>query len=356
MRLRLKLGILICILLMAQTAFSYPEYANESATATPISMPGLSSGDSVGNIVVLRQLVEVDISNAEHVIVRETIVFRTTGNLMTDLMIWVPDDAEIMSIYRQNMTEDKPAIPLQHIQEGNILKINDTEHLNASGMMPPMYAVQYVIPATVDKEPEYTKILQYPTYINYPISSLIVTVMPAEGMDIVIKDEGGNVIQGEIIELDLNAVVHTWSSPKFKEFTISTKSKSNTTNILPYVAIGIIIMAVLAFPFIQKKIKDGNGNTLLKSTDTSNKEKKDSSYEKKGAGVNVDQKVTTKKPDLNELEDRYDAILSLLNKIKNDRDNGNLSDEEYGTLSGKYKLEAIDLMKTIDELQSKSGQ
>ncbi|MGP8322209.1 MAG: hypothetical protein ACT6FE_07835 [Methanosarcinaceae archaeon] len=359
MRLRLKLGLLICILLMTQTAFSYPEYSNESTTAAPSPMHGSSPVNSVGNVVVLRQLIEVDISSAENVIVRETIVFRTTGNYTTDLMVWLPDDAEIMSISRQNMTEDNPAIQLQYMQEGNILKFNDAERLNTPGIMAPMYALHYVIPITMDKESEYTKIIQYPTYINYPVSSLIVTVIPAEGMDIVIKDEGGNVIQGDIIELGINAVIHTWSSPEFKEFTISTKSKGNTTNILPYIAIGIIILAVLTLPFIREKVKGGNDNKFAKKVGTSKEEKKekeDSDHKNKSKVINVGETITTKEPDLNELEDRYDATLSLLNKIKNDRDSGNLSEKEYKILSGKYKIEAIDLMKTIDELQNKSGQ
>ncbi len=344
---------------MTQTAYAYPEYANNNTTATPISMPVHSSGNSVGNIVVLQQLVEVDISSVENIIVRETIVFKTTGNYTTDLMIWVPDGAEIMGISRQDMTEEKPAIPLQYVQEGNILQFNDAERLNTTGIMPPMYAIQYVIPrTTVDKEPEYTKILQYPTYINYPISNLIVTIISAEGIDTAIKDEGGNVIQGDTIESGINRVMHAWSSPEFKEFTISTRSQGNTTNILLYIAIGLIILAVLAFPFVQKKMKAGNGDTFVKSAGTLKQKKEDSDNEKKGKGlkgeaVNVDENVNMAEPDLDEFEVRYDAVVSLLNEIKNDRDNGNLSDNEYKKLSGKYKTEAIDLMKTIDELQNK---
>ena len=340
MRFRLNLGILICILLMVQTAFAYPEYAEDGETAVPISMPGITSGNTISNIVILQELIEVDISNAEYVTIRESIVFRVTENYTTDLMIWVPNSAVDVLVSRQSMNENIPPVQIPHIKEGNIVRFNDAEHLNSASMS--MYAIQYFIPNDAENTvPEYTKILQYPTYVNYPISSLIVKIIPAQGMELVIKDEGGNEIQGDNIETENNAIIHSWASPQIKEFSISTKSKSNITGILPYIAIGLIILAVLAFPFVQKKMKSEDD------------EDDSEEYEDE---LDVDEEVTMEEPDLDELETRYDAVLSLLNEIKVDRDNGDISDEEYETLSRKYKSEAIDLMKTIDELQNELGQ
>ena len=360
MRLRLNLGILICILLITQTAFAYADLAQDGETAAPTSMPGITSGNTIGNIVVLQELIEVDISNAEYIAVRETIIFSAAGNYTTDLMTWVPNEAEEIVISRQEMTEGTSALMLQHTQEGNVLRFNDAERFNAPGM-PPMYAIQYVVQKTSqDEELEYNKILQYPTYINYPISSFIVKIIPAQGMEFVIKDEGGNVIQGDSIETENNAIVHSWASPQFKEFSIGTKSKSNITGILPYIAIGLLILAVLAFPFVQKKMKGEDEKAFVESDDYSEDEiEDDSDYEEdeneEENELYVEEEVTIEKPDLDELETRYDAVLSLLNEIKVDRDNGDISDEEYETVSKKYKSEAIDLMKTIDELQDKLG-
>ncbi|MBW6471060.1 MAG: hypothetical protein K0A90_07555, partial [Methanosarcinaceae archaeon] len=136
--------------------------------------------------------------------------------------------------------------------------------------------------------------------------------------------------------------------------------------ILPYIVIGLVIIAILAFPFVQKKMKKEDDEIFVESASTfkeeeieeeeieeeeiEEEEENDSEeYEDK---LNVDEDVTVKEePDLDELETRYDAILSLLSEIKADRDNEEISDEEYKTLSRKYRSEAIDLMKVIDELQ-----
>ncbi len=363
MRLRLNLGILICILLMAQTAFAHPEYA-------PGSMSGMTSGNTISgsNIVILQELIEVDISNTESVTIRESIVFRVTGNYTTDLMTWVPDGAINVLVSRQSMNENIPSIQIPHVKEGNIVRFNDSEHLSSAGMS--MYAIQYLVPNDAENTvPGYTKILQYPAYINYPISYLTVKIIPAHGMELVIKDEGGNVIQGDNIETEDNAIIHSWASPQIKKISISTKPKSNITGILPYIAIGLIVLAILAFPFVQKKMKSEDDEVSVKSADTFKEDDKDDSgkYEDDSGEYegyseeyedesDVEDDADAEEPDLDELETRYDAVLSLLNEIKLDRDKGDINDEEYETLSRKYRSEVIDLMKAIDELQDQPGQ
>ncbi|MDO9516662.1 MAG: hypothetical protein Q7J10_01305 [Methanosarcinaceae archaeon] len=355
MRLRLNLGILICILLMAQTAFAYAEYAEDGGTVETTSMPSISPANGGSNIVILQQLIEADITNAEYTVVRETIIFSAMGNYTTDLMSWIPDGSTEILISRQEMTEGTSPLQLQYTQEGNIIRFNDAERLNTPGM-PPMYAIEYVIPRTAeDKSPKYTKFLQYPTYINYPVSNLLIKIISAEGMEPIIKDEGGNVIQGDNIETNVNEVVHTWSAPQFKEFTVETKTPSNIGGILPYIVIGLVIIAILAFPFVQKKMKSENDEVFVESASTFEEEKieeeEENDSEEYEDKLNVDEDATVEKPDLDELETRYDAILSLLSEIKADRDNEEISDEEYKTLSRKYKSKAVDLMKAIDELQ-----
>lgn len=359
MRLRLNIGILICILLMAQTAFALPEYAENGGMGAPTSMPSISPSASTGNIVVLQELIEIDISHAEYIVIRESIVFRVTGNYTTDLMTWVPDGAVDILVSRQSMMESVMPTEIPHIKEGNIVRFNDAEHLSSIGMS--IYAVQYAIPSNAEDEAlEYKKVLQYPTYINYPISSLIIKVIYPEEIELIIKDEGGNVIQGDRIETNVNEVVHTWSTPQFKEITIETKEVSNAIGILPYIVIGLIVLAILVFPFVQKKMKREDDEVFVESASTFEGEV-DSDSEEYEDELDVEEeeeeeKTTMEEPDLDELENRYGALLSLLNEMKEDLDNGDISDDEYETLSKKYKMEAIDLMKTIDELQDELGQ
>ena len=361
MRLRLNLGILICILLMAQTAFAYADLAQDGATVETTSMPVISPGDSTSNIIIPQELIEVDLSNAEYIAIRETIVFRVTGNYTTDLMAWVPDGATDVLVSRQSMMESVQPIQVPHTQEGNIIRFNDAEYLNSMSMS--MYAVQYFIPNDAENTaPEYTKTLQYPTYINYPISSLILKIIHIEGAEVIVKDEGGNVIQGDGIETDVNQIVHSWSAPQLKQFIVTTKPPSNITGILPYIVIGLIIIAVLAFPFVQKKMKREDDEISVESTtileeeseEEEDEEEDDDSKEYEDE-LDAEEEVAIEEPDLDELETRYDAVLSLLSEIKVDRDNEDISEEEYETVSKKYKSEAIDLMKAIDELQDQLG-
>ena len=363
MRLRLNLGILICILLMTQTAFAYAQYAMDNQTSEPVSIPAIIPGSSDATISVLQHLIEVDRSNAEFVGVRETIIFKISGsgNYTTDLMAWIPDGAEIVGVSRQEMVDEIPPLNVQYVQEGNVVRFNDAERLNAPGM-PPMYAVQYLAPINAeDRTPEFTKVLQYPTYINYPINSLIVKITPPTE-NIVIKDEGGNEIYGDGIDTNVEAVVHTWSAPQFKEFTVGTKSQININGIIPYIVIGFLILIVLAFPFVQKRMKSGDKSEAeISADDLEDIDEKDveSNYEEEYAeepDVKEDEENHIEEPDLDELETRYDAVLSLLSDIGDDRDNGDISDDEYEMLSKKYKSEAVDLMKTIDELKEQLEQ
>ena len=365
MRLRLNLGILICILLMAQTAFAYADLAQDGATVETTSMPSLSPSDGTGRIVVLQELIELDISNAEYIAIHETIVFRVSGNYTTDLMAWVPDGATDVLVSRQSMSESVQPTQIQHTEEGNIVRFNDAEYLNSNSMS--MYAVQYFVPNDAQNAvQEYTKTLQYPTYINYPISNLILKITSLEGAEVIIKDEGGNIIQGDGIETGANEIVHSWNSPQFKTFTVGTKPPSDIAGILPYIVIGFLILSVLAFPFVQRKMKGENGDekAFVESDDDSEDEfvddgdyEEDADEEENELEVeeDEDEDEDLEKPDLDELETRYDVVLSLLNEIKIDRDNGEISDDEYETVSKKYKSEAIDLMQSIDELQHKLG-
>ncbi|MCL7411635.1 MAG: hypothetical protein M8350_07510 [Methanosarcinaceae archaeon] len=355
MRLRLNLGILICILLMAQTAFAYPENAENGETVEPTSIPSISPTNGGSSIVILQQLIEVDITNVEYTVVRETIIFSAMGNYTTDLMVWIPDGTTEIVIERQEMIEGTSSTQLQYTEKGNIVRFNDAERLNTPGM-PPMYMIQYVISGTSDNDlPQYTKVLQYPTYINYPVSNLLLKIITAQGMEPTIKDEGGNVIQGDNIETGVNEVIHTWSTPQFKEFTIETKTPSNIGGILPYIVIGLVIIAILAFPFVQKKMKKEDDEIFVESASTFEeeeiKEEEENDSDEYEDELDINENVIVEEPDLDELETRYDAILSLLSEIKADRDSGDINDEEYKTLSRKYRSEAVDLMKVIDELQ-----
>jgi len=347
MRVGVCLGVLLCVVVLSQPVFAYPEYAENG-------MGGASPGTGSAEISVPQHLIEVDFSNPVIIAVRETIIFLNVAgdNYTRDLMTWVPDSANVMGVTRKEMSESMPPVSLEYTHDNNILRFNDAERFNAAGM-PPMYAVQYVIPVAAEAEiVDYTKKLAYPTYINYPISSLVVRIIPAEGMDPFITDEGGNKIQGDSIESELDMVVHTWSAPQFKEFTIGINPHTDTSKIIAYIVIGAIILGIFAYPFVLKKTKgnktSGNIKAEAKMGIVSRPEEGGDGEEKEDGGEKGKEEEE-EEIDQDELETRYDAILALLNDLKDDLDTGVISDDEYESMSGKYKTEAIKLMKKIDE-------
>ena len=330
MRVGICLGILLCVILLSQPVFAYPEYAENG-------MNGAISGTDSIEIAVAQHLIEVDFSNPDFIAVQETIIFLNVagGNYTKDLMTWVPTGANVMSVINQEMNESMSSVSIEYTYDNNILRFNDAERFNAAGM-PPMYRISYVVPVAAEGEiTDYTKMLVYPTYINYPISSLIVRIIPPAGTDPIITDEGENEIQGDSIESNLDAVVHTWSTPQFKEITIGVKQQSNNSNVLAYILIGFIVLAIFGYSIAQKSIK------AKKNSETKPK-------------VKTEKIVATREKDksnLHELEARYETIISLLNDLKDDVGKGVISEEEYERMSGKRKTEAIDLMKKIDELK-----
>lgn len=334
MRAGIFLGVLVCaFIILAQPASSYPEYLENG-------MSGMTMDNGNNEIVIAQHLIELDYSNQGEIAVFETIVFVNVGggNYTNDLMTWVPDGINSISVYSKEMSQEIAPVELEYTYEGNVVRFNDGGKFNAMGMSP-MYLISYFIPVAAEGEiTDYTKMLVYPTYINYPISSLIIMVIPPLGMNPTITDEGGNEIQGDSTESEMDTVVHTWSSPQFKEITIGVKQQSDNSKVMAYILIGFIVLAIFAYPFAQKSMK-GKKNPETKPK------------------VETEETVATQekdKADIVELEARYETVLSLLNDLKDDVEKGVISEEEFERMSGKRKNEAIDLMKKIDELKDQS--
>ncbi|MBN1134276.1 MAG: hypothetical protein JXA38_05070 [Methanosarcinaceae archaeon] len=338
MRTGIFLGVLFCaFIILANPASCYPEYLENGMSGMVVNNGNISNN----KIIIAQYLIELDYSNEGGIAVFERIVFANVGggNYTNDLTTWVPDGITNMGVYRQEMLEEMAPVELQYTYEKNIVRFNDAEKFNAPGMAP-VYIISYVMPFNAEGEiADYTKMLVYPTYINYPISSLIIMIIPPVGMTPIITDEGGNEIEGDSTESDLNAVVHTWSAPQFKEITIGLKQQSDNFKLMAYILIGFIVLVIFAYPFVKKSIIG----------------KKSPQYKPK---VKAEKIVTTQKKDqanLDELESRYESVLSLLNDLKDDVEKGVISKEEYERMLSKRKNEAIDLMKKIDELKDQSN-
>ena len=60
-----------------------------------------------------------------------------------------------------------------------------------------------------------------------------------------------------------------------------------------------------------------------------------------------------RRPDIEELEARKDALLSVLERLEKDLESGEISTEEYARLKARYKREAMKIMEKLDRIKSR---
>ena len=58
-------------------------------------------------------------------------------------------------------------------------------------------------------------------------------------------------------------------------------------------------------------------------------------------------------PDIEELEARKDALLSVLERLEKDYESGEISPEEYARLKARYKRDAMKILEKIDRIKAK---
>ncbi len=328
------------------------------------------------NIMLIQHLIEVDAARFEdqnRIYVRETIVFKNIGdmNFQGTLRTWVPDGSEAVKVGRAPMVMDGSVVPINAIQNGNIISWQDLIKINNQPF--PMYTLEYVVPAqaegSISKSRHYTKKFIFPTLITKVPSNVVVKVTKGKDESVIIKDEKGNNLQssGRPTDED-NSVLYTFDAPQFKEIDIEFSSALGLSQIAPYLIFGILIVIVLAYPVIRKKstklqeIEERIKNSLKREPEG---EEEQETYEE-GSKDEADQDDAEEEPEeieeeysthedkdllgksKDELETEKNELLSKLEKLEKDYASGDLIDEEYEELRNSYQKKLKKIERRIE--------
>ncbi|MDD5474405.1 MAG: hypothetical protein PHU34_09705 [Candidatus Methanoperedens sp.] len=369
------------IVFLASPAFGFAGMTASNSTIQPELDPG-NATDSDQDLVLVQHLIEVDavqLQSENKLLVRETLVFKNTGNknFSGKLRTWVQDGAEIITtkdsgeivrqgvIQRRNMMDGRFEYSLKPTLNGNIVSWTDTIGTKS---LPPLYAMEYLLPAepkgTITKTKLYSKILLYPTLTKQP-ANFVLKVTRNKDERITIIDEKGVSISasGNAKDVD-NSVLYGWEMPEFKEFKIEiSKPAVSPAGIAGYVVIGLILILVFSYPIIRKKseklraIEEKIRNALKsKKTEETEEEATAETDEEPASEAHVETGEPISDEELaeyegktrDELENLENELLSKLDGLEKDYSSGNMLDEEYDEFRKSYQ-EKIDKITSMIE-------
>lgn len=371
--------IVLVIALLTNPVFGYAGMGGNNSGVNigdlqPENIDPANTTESDQNIILITHLIEVDAAKFEEqnrIYVRETLLFKNIGDkhFIGSLRTWVPDGIEGIKVGKVPMMMDGNVVPINSIQNGNIISWQDT--IKANDPLPPMYAVEYVLPAQPDgslvKSRHFSKKFVFPTLINKVPLNIIIKVTKGKDETVIINDEKGTSIQtsGRPIDEE-NSVLYSFETPQFKEINIEfSKSAIDITQIAPYLIIGLLIVLVLAYPVIRKnspKLQEIEGkirNSLKREPESEEQQETD---EEGSEDETSDEEAPEEEPEeieeeesapedkdlsgksKDELELEKNELISKLENLEKDYASGDLIDEEYEELRNSYqeKLKKIE--------------
>ncbi len=320
------------------------------------------------DIILMQYLIEVDAAQFEEenrIYVRETLLFKNIGDkhFSGSLRIWVPDGIEGIKVGKVAMMTGGSVIPLDALQNGNIISWQDT--IMRNDPLPPMYALEYVLPAqaegSITKSRHFSKKFVFPTLINKVPLSIIIKVTKGDQETLIIKDEKGNNIQSSGQPMEDNSVLYNFETPQFKEINIEfSKSALDLSQIALYLFILLIIVLVLAYPTIRKKspklqeIEEKIRNSLKREPQSEEQQETDEEVSDEDADEEEpeeesgreDEDISGKTND--ELNTEKNELLSKLKKLEKDYASGDLIDEEYEELRNSYQVKLKKIERRIE--------
>jgi len=342
---------LILIAILINPVLGFPGYGGNTSGAitSNITQNGQENIDlanatqSDQNIKLTFHLIEVDAAQLEaqnQISVRETLLFQNDGdkNFSGTLRTWVPDGIEGLNVGKVPMTMDGSVIPINAIQNGNVISWQD--YITSNNPLPPMYAVVYVLSAepkgTFGKSKYFTKKLVYPTLVNKVPLSVVLKVTKGIGETITLKDELGNSISSsEKPSEEENSVIYNWESPQFKEINIEiSKPAIDLSQISIYLIIGLLIVLVLSYPVIRKKSPklmefEAKIKNSLKRGSVEQQETEEE--------ISEEEDISEEKPEGKADDAEKSELVAKLEELEKDYASGNLIDEEYEELRNSYK-------------------
>ncbi len=343
---------LFLIILLINTAYGFPGMTGNNSTA---QQDLINSTESDQDIMLVQSLIEVDavqLQSQNKLYVRETLIFRNSGtmNFIGSLRTWVPDGTEGIRIGKSEMTMGANPEFIAWKQNGNIISWQG--EINATAL-PPIYTVEYVLPAEPKGTKQYSKMFFYPTLVTKKPNSIVLRITLNKDESAAITDENGNSISSSGNPSQANNIIqYGWESPQFNEMNVAISSSSATpSGIADYVILGLLIILVVSYLFFRKK------NEKIRSFEEKlrNSLKRKENVKKTAEETRRKVAAETKKPEpvkrvedtkfkgktREELEVMKDETLSRLSELNKEYESGNMLDEEYEELKKSYQ-EKID--------------
>lgn len=304
------------------------------------------------DLIISGYLIELDYTADENLaVVRETIVFSNTGdaNHSENVYIAVPENAQIAHVMKQGhvMTDATPS-QVRHEQDGEILRWNTALEPGAMAMYSITYTVPVNITGTVSRSGEFVKKLVYPAVVNYPIVSFRLKINTESRVKI--TDETGRAIKPDLTESEDGSTFYIWNNYiTFKELHIILSQPSQFPDKwIGYALIVLVIASALLYPILHAKnarMRGGDKSACAYCPSVCEKEE-----ERAGDWEEMENIVTEVTESNENLIRKKKAILAVLDKLEEDHDAGELSDEQYMRLRSKYKNQAIEITKQLDRL------
>ncbi|WMW24814.1 hypothetical protein RE474_12130 [Methanolobus sediminis] len=318
---RFKKAFLVCLALTLCTMIMLtPALALSSDNET---LPAESIISEQGNVSEYNHLIEVSLLNTGYVVVSESMVYliESSGNLdskQTEIKLWIPENAEIMQFQTTDMAGSNSVMPVNFTRDGNYLYFY-SEKNESSSAMPLLYGIRYVLPDTGDQV--LRKVIYKNGELEQPISRLILTVYHDDNTGISLSSENGALLTADDTLMEANYSSYVWNTPEFNEFTITREEKdlvqdtATSGNNLVIPVLIVILIVVAAGYYYMRKNSPANSK------------------------------------DINELEDLYEAEMAVLDRIKKDRKNNKLSQEEFDKLEKKHSESASKIKKEMEKLK-----
>nr|WP_321498622.1 hypothetical protein [uncultured Methanolobus sp.] len=310
-----SLALTLCIVSLLTPAMAL---SNDNGTLTADS-----AIIGQGNVSEYNHLIEVSLLNTGYIVVSESMVYliESSGNPdsdQTQIKFWIPENAEIMQFQVTDMAGTNSAVPVNYTRGKNYLYF-DPEDNEASSGMPLLYGIRYVIPDTGNEV--FQKVIHEDGELEQSINRLITVVYHSEYVVPKITSAEGKTIMADETVAGDNYTSFEWSSPQFEEFNIVTEElepvTQKQTRYNSGMIIGILLFIAVIGAVLYYKKKDSRGNSK----------------------------------DISELQDLYDAEMAVIARIKHDRKNNKLSQEEYDKLEKRHGQNASKIKKEIEKMK-----
>ncbi len=337
------------IILLTNTTYGFPGMTGNISAQSGL----INSTASDQDITLAMSLIEVDavqFQSQNELFVRETLIFNNSGtqNFNGSLRIWVPDETGGIRIDRSEMAESANPESIAWEQNGNTISWQG--EINATAV-PPIYAVEYVLPVEPNGTMQYSKMFPFP--MQKP-NSIVLRITLNKDESAAITDENGNSISssGNPTEED-NSILYGWEFPQFNEINVAISSSTPASSgITGYVILGLIIILVVSYLFIRKKsekirsFEEKIRNSLKRKEtvkETAKETRRKVAAEKPEPVKRADTEFEGKTRD--ELQIMKDETLSMLSQLNKEYESGNMLDEEYEELKKSYRKELIRLKR-----------